>query len=322
MLNLSETNKTKVERINKDILWKELVMRFFYEMLLRCIPELYERADKSKPPMPLDKELRSLARRAKASLRVVDLLVSVPLLDGKSTCVLLHGKLQGKGGGDLSKRMFLYMTLIFSDKKEPVTRLAIVTEKRSADEPDFYSSSLFGSEVIYRYNRVVVADLDPEELKNSDNPFDLALYAGQRAIEAKRSERKKFVFFKELLTLLSERDWSGANKEDFLIFIDGILHISDQDALTELNQFEEEILKEEKPMALRDMKTPYVTFVRERYEKKGREIGIEEGREEGLLAAALSMLADSFSVDKIKVTSKNPLSFPIFSSAPPKKKLI
>jgi predicted transposase YdaD len=269
-------------RHSADAFWKELVIRFFYEMLRRCIPELYERADKNKPPVFLDKELRSIARKVKLKLRVADLLISVPLSDGKNTWILLHCELQGKGGGNLAERMFMYMTLIFSRCAKPVVGLAIVTDKRSAAEPTFYELSLFGAETIYRYNRIAIADLDPEELKTSDNPFDLALYAGQCAIKAKRSERQRFIFFKELLTLLSLRSWSRTDKDDFLVFLDGILHISDKDAIMELSMFEEEILKGEKPMALQDMKTPLRTYIYEKGIEKGREEGIEEGIEKGI----------------------------------------
>lgn len=282
-------------------------MRFFYEMLKRCIPELYERADRTKIPTPLEKELRSITRKVKPKVRIADLLVSVPLLDGKDTWILLHCELQGKGGGNLAQRMFMYKTLIFARHAELVVGLAIITDKRSADEPTFYECSFFGCKETYIYNRTVVMDMNPEELKASDNPFDLALYAGQCAIQSKRSERQRFIFFKELLTLLSLHNWSRSDKDDFLVFLDGILTINDKDAIAELSLFEEEIMEEEKPMALQDMKTPLRTYIYEKGVEKGIEKGIEKGKLEGLLAAARNLLKTGMEPSHVAQVTELPL---------------
>ena len=165
------TEQNIVTRQSADILWKELVVKFFYEMLKRCIPELYERADRSKLTMPLEKELRSIARKVKPKVRIADLLVSVPLKDGKDTWLLLHCELQGKGGGNLAERMFMYMALIFVRYVKPVVGLAIVTDKRSIDEPVSYEWTLFGAKESYSYNRTVIMEIDPEELKTSKQPI-------------------------------------------------------------------------------------------------------------------------------------------------------
>jgi hypothetical protein len=214
---LTNTNS----RRDDDSAWKTLVKKFFYEMLQRCIPDLYEAADRSRAPNFLDKELRAIGQGVKKRKRTVDFLVSVPLKDNSPDEILfLHLEVQGRGGGSLPERMFRYMALIYAMWGKNVAALAIMTDKRSRKEPEFYESSLFGTRFKYEYNRLVIPELCLPDLVTSENPFDLALYAARKASLSRDDEKKKHVYLRELLDLLSARGWSHEEKYDLLFFME------------------------------------------------------------------------------------------------------
>ncbi|MDR1883038.1 MAG: hypothetical protein LBR26_09720 [Prevotella sp.] len=63
----------------------------------------------------------------------------------------------------------------------PGAAIAIVTDRRPVGESLYYSHSHYGTEVIYRYNNLVLPELDDDELISSENPIDLVLYAAKCA---------------------------------------------------------------------------------------------------------------------------------------------
>ena len=90
-----------------DLLWKDLLARFFVPMLQSVLPDLAGEIDDKRDVVFLDKELRRLARftrRAEGGEpdenRFVDLLADVPLCSGENAWILLHAEVQGRGGNE------------------------------------------------------------------------------------------------------------------------------------------------------------------------------------------------------------------------------
>jgi hypothetical protein len=82
-----------------------------------------------------------------------------------------------------------------------------------------YSYSLFGSEIIYRYNNLVLAELDDDDLLGSENPIDLALYSAKCAARSK-DDLQKFNYLRSISGLLAKRGWDAFEKRDLLLFIE------------------------------------------------------------------------------------------------------
>ena len=103
-----------------DILWKELLSRFFVPMLHSLLPDLTRDLDEKRDVVFLDKELRRLARFTRRpeggepdGNRFVDLLANVPLRTQEDAWVLLHVEVQGRGGNeDFPLRMHRYRGLL------------------------------------------------------------------------------------------------------------------------------------------------------------------------------------------------------------------
>jgi len=61
----------------------------------------------------------------------------------------------------------------------------------------------------------------------SDNPFDLAHYAGMQAWKQRSNDVRKLDYMKILLAELNKRGWSHEEKMPLLWFIEGVMHIED-----------------------------------------------------------------------------------------------
>jgi len=133
---------------------------------------------------------------------------------------------------------------------------------------------------------------DPEELKNSSNPFSLAvlagIYASKSSGKSKKEEEKRFIFKQELINLaLQKYAHKGAYLSALLYFIDYLLQIPSELEERLTDEPIEELRKEEvKIMGMERLRdTP--TFGRllrnleEEAIKKGLEQGKREGKEEG-----------------------------------------
>lgn len=270
---MKEAVYKKRESRDDDGFWKNLIERFFYPMLSRTIPDLYADANTTAAPRFLDKELRKVMKAVKGRAHVADYLVEVPLKDGTDTWVLLHIEIQGSGGGDLAIRMYHYKSLIFVIyKREPVA-LAIVTDNRPKNEKRLYRHELYNTSSTYQYNQIVIPELNANELKKSENSFDLVLYAAQKSLESKGDERRKHTYLKELLQLLTERGWSHEDKHDLLLFIEQIIDLQDETLLKDILEYQEQLEQEEKIM--------YVSIA--------EQVGRKEGRKEGERSKALEM---------------------------------
>ena len=292
---MREGDVKESERRSDDNLWKDIVQRFFYQMLQRAIPALYEDADREKEPRFLDKELRKVAYAAPGGAHVADFLVDVPLKNGGSEWVLLHIEVQARGGDSLPFRMFLYKSLIFALYKRESAALALITDKRPRNEPALYRSNLYDTETIYRYNRLVVPELDEAELLGTDNPFDLALCAASRALKSRRDEQQKHRYLKELLGLLGDRGWSHDDKHRLLLFIERVINLRDRELVLDIVKYEEEMEREGKVM--------YVSLREQVYTERAIEQGKQEGRQEMAQQTVRGMKSLGLPIDAIaKVT--------------------
>jgi hypothetical protein len=246
------------ERFDSDGTWKDLIKRFFYHLLKRALPELYEAADRDREPTFLDKEFRDILNTSDPTIRTsphfADYVIRVPLKRGVEEWILFHIEIQGQGG-NLAERINHYRCLIYAHyRREPVT-LAIITYRRSHGESAYYCHSHFGTKIIYEYNDLVLDELDDNELVSSDNPIDILLYAAKFALNAK-DEHQKLSFLRKSVELLDERGWSLLDKRDLFLFTERVVKMKDRYLIGQFKEFMERRNKEGNamyvPMLLRD----------------------------------------------------------------------
>ena len=263
-----------------DLLWKDLLTRFFVPMLQSLLPDLARDIDDKRDVLFLDKELRRLARFTRRpeggepdGNRFVDLLAQVPLLSGEEPWILLHAEVQGRGGNeDFPLRMHRYRGLLEGRYRRPVIALALLIEPLSkAQSSGVYRWEGYGTRVSYEFPVFRIYEGDEEALKASENPFDWAHLAGLRAWKSRGNEARKLDYLKEMLGFLDKRGWSHDEKAQLLTFMEGVIHLTEDGSSREYEEWEEELER------AREARRMYVSIM----ERKGIEKGIQLGRAEG-----------------------------------------
>ena len=289
----AESN-AETERSDFDGFWKELINRFFYQLLKRAVPELYEKVDITKKHRLLETEFRDILkmfdRKKRKRPRFADLLIELPLIDGENAWILFHTEAQqGSGGGNIAERMNHYRSLIYAHyRKEPVALAIIAGSSRKKER--FYSHFHYGTEIIYRYNNLVLAELDDDELRASDNPIDLALYAAKCSLRAKK-ELQKYTYLRTLLELLAERGWSEKDKDDLLFFLEWIIDLRDEELEKKYAEYRDQLSKEGK-----------IVYIR-----PGEREAVEEIKQSAKEEMARKLLANGVSPDIIAKSAGKPV---------------
>jgi len=122
-------------------------------------------------------------------------------------------------------------------------------------------------------------------LAESPNPFDLAHLAALKAWKSRKSDRLKLGYMKEILDLLDERGWTHHQKAQLLTFMEGVMHLNEEDAVQEYEEWEEALERKKEAGRM------YISLM----ERKGMEMG----REETKITAAHRMLSRGMAVSLI-----------------------
>jgi predicted transposase/invertase (TIGR01784 family) len=153
--------------------------------------------------------------------------------------------------------------------------------------------------VLYEYPVFKIYEGDEEALQKSDNPFDLAHYAGIQAWKHRRQDARKLIYMKTMLHILNERGWSRDEKLWLLWFIEGVTHIRDAEVWQEWEQELERKGKEEGGMYISLMERKGI----EKGLRKGMQKGMQKGRKEERTIMAVSMLREGIPLPTIaKIT--------------------
>ena len=290
-----------------DLLWKDLLARFFVPMLQSLLPELARDIDAKQEVVFLDKELRRLARFTRRSEggepdenRFVDLLVQVPLLSGEVPWILLHAEVQGRGGNeDFPLRMHRYRGLLEGRYRRPVIALALLIEPLSkAQSCGVYRWEGYGTRVSYEFPVFRIYEGDEEALKASENPFDLAHLAGLRAWKSRGNEARKLDYLKEMLGLLDKRGWSHDEKAQLLTFMEGVIHLTEDGSSREYEEWEEELerAREARRMYVSIMERKGIEKGIQLGEARGIQLGRAEGKAEGVEETAVALLRENVDI--------------------------
>ena len=291
-MQADNTASNENDRRSEDGLWKELLQGFFHDMLRSVLPGMAKEADPEKPVRFFDTELRRLARFTRRytesppdSRKFVDILAEVPLLSGEDAWILLHVEIQGRGGKeDFPLRMHRYRCLLEGRYNRPVAGLAMLVQPIGDEQAEgVYRWERFGSQITYKYPVFKVYEGDEDALRASDNPFDLAHYAGMMAWRRRGDDARKLDYMKLLLRELDARGWSHESKSALLWFIEGVMFIRDDDAWKE---WESELDKRKEEGGM------YVSLMERRGIEKGIEQGIVQGIEKGILRGKTEMIRE------------------------------
>jgi len=154
-----------------DLLWKAIIEDFIVEIIDYFYPELEKSRDKRKRIEFLDKFLKTLNPEGVEGNRRADLLVKVPLKNGKDKWILLHIEVQGYQDTNLARRMFTYYYRSLDKFGVPVEALVIFTDTNKKYRPDTYEYEGMKTKCVYQYNIFKLADYKFEDFDNLDLRF-------------------------------------------------------------------------------------------------------------------------------------------------------
>ena len=142
---------------------------------------------------------------------------------------------------------------------------------------------------------------DEEALKASENPFDWAHLAGLRAWKSRGSEARKLDYLKEMLELLDERGWPHADKAQLLVFMEGVIHLTEDGSSREYEEWENTLEQAKEAGRM------YVSIMERKGIEKGFQLGEARGIQLGRTETARNLLRMGLDSAKIAEATGLPL---------------
>ncbi|WP_368975572.1 hypothetical protein NST61_03055 [Caldifermentibacillus hisashii] len=284
LLLVNEEKMYDAYEIDFDRHWKEVITDFFNEFLLLVEPHLFEKIDFFNKPQPIEQELYPLASKQKKGKNIEDKIFLVTLKGRKKAQAAIHIEIQGDGQ-DVSERMLKTYYKIFDKDRKNIFSIVLVTHPSYRQLSKFHHQ-FYGTSILFQFQVHHLFDFSEIQLLKSNNPFALALLAGQYQAKTRTNPEERYTYKLKLTEIIKKRYPFGESDIwiKLLKFVDNILYLPH-----ELNeQYIQEVYqifnKEGMDMAQAEKTKEIITFgeLLERWKKEGREEGRKVGRKEGI----------------------------------------
>jgi len=257
-----------------DMLWKELIKRFFNQFVQLCKPDLYRQLS-NNPPVFLDKELVSITGKKKKG--IVDLLAKVKLKTGIDEFVLFHIEVQGYREENFPSRMFSYYYRIWDRHHKPVTSIAVITpEIGNQLVKNEYLIESFGTRCHFKYSIFDIRKLHFQACIRSRNPVKIAVGIFTKGGNVPKW-KKKYQVFRKLVGL-------GLSNQDIHL----IYSFVDRNIILTKNEYEKLITTIDN-----DQKSKEVSMILTTFEEKALKKGIEKGIEKGAREKEMNIIMNA-----------------------------
>lgn len=270
-----------------DSPWKHIVEVYFAEFMDFFFPTAYADIDWSQPVEFLDKELQQAVRDAEFGRRHVDKLAKVWRKSGAEQWVLAHLEVQGQYEADFDERMYTYNYRLFDRYKRLVASFAVLSDDNPAWKPGNFAYELWGCTVSFQFPVAKLTDYADHwvALEASTNPFATVVMAHLKtqATHHDVEQRRFWKFY--LIRHLYEQGYRRQAILNLFHFIDWIMRLPadlEQELWHDLQQLEIE------------KKMQYITNIERFAAERGREEGLQAGRQEEALRLLLRVLKHRF----------------------------
>jgi hypothetical protein len=269
---------TETHTDDYDSPWKEGMELYFKELMQFFFPGIAREIAWDKGYQFLDKELQQVVRDAEIGRKHADKLVRVWSLQDEPFHVMIHIEVQSDKDRDFPRRMYIYNYRIFDKSYRPVTSLAILADEVSSWRPDAYTSEQWGCKINFEFPMVKLIDHADKigDLLDQTNPFAIITAAHLKTKATKDNPQERYTWKWTITRALYEKGFSSKDILALYRLVDWLMMLPDD--LTE--QFTQNLIAYEE-----ENKMPYVT--------SAERIGIEKGRDEGMLFNAREMLLEA-----------------------------
>ena len=178
-------------------------MAFFF-------PDAHAEIDWARGYETLDTELQEVVRDAELGRRLADKLVSVWLLSGEETFLLVHIEVQGQVQSEFAKRMYIYNHRLFDRYNKEVISLAVLGDDQASWRPTGYGYARWGFQSLVQFPVVKLLDYQGQlsALEQSTNPFAVMVMAHLRTLATRGLPQERLRWKMSLIRGMYERGYS------------------------------------------------------------------------------------------------------------------
>jgi hypothetical protein len=279
--------KSNRDRTDEDSPWKDIIEHYFCDFMAFFFPQVHGQIDWQQPHKFLDKELQKITRDANVGRRYADKLVSVSLLSGTITFLLIHIEVQGAKETEFAERIYRYNFRIRDRYNIPVSSFVILCDNQRNWHPSRYQQTLPGTQLNFEFSSVKLLDYQSqwETLEDTPNPFATVVMAHLKTQATRKNmpQRKAWKF--ALTRRLYQRGYQRQDVLNLLLFIDWIMVLPEP--MDALFWQEVEVLEQEERM-------PYMMGIERIKLEQGRQEGRQEGSKNQSLRLLLMLLRQRF----------------------------
>ena len=176
-------------RIDYDGKWKILIEKAPKLFIQFFLPEIYPQINFNFPPKFMHQDVAKVigSTKKKGDL-VTDLVIEVHLLNGRKKLLYVHIEVQSTPTDNFGEKMFKPFYRLRDKYNQEVTALALFVGEYLPKEYDNYSYQFGKTLVRYEFPTYIVKNKDKQALKQSENPFAVAVLACIYLIETKKKE--------------------------------------------------------------------------------------------------------------------------------------
>jgi hypothetical protein len=266
-----------------DLLWKAGIEEMPTEAISSLMRKQAHLIDFTRPPEFLDKELRAIINSNKKKLdsnNHADFLVRVWMKDGQEQWILIHIEVQSQPqfDGKFEERMYLYYVRIKQKYKCAVASLAVLADGSKKFKPKLYQESCLDTHLSFAFPYLKIMDLDADELRKSENPFDVVLLCVHLALKAGKKGLKSLDLKLQIVRHLFAKGFSAQERASVYAFIRYFIRLDDFDEAIFVEQFDK---LEEIPTEVMSIHEVGLMIERSISEEKGKAEGKVEGKVEG-----------------------------------------
>jgi hypothetical protein len=267
----------------RDVAWKEVLIDGAQSAIEYLMPDLAADMDPARELTGISGlELRPEGSDSDKDMRISDVFFDVPMRDGENGNLALFLEQQHEEDTHFALRMFETYIRLREKRRVRTTGYALYT----GNSPDVktYFESCYGFEVSVKFRTYHLPSKSADELRNDKRPFGRVMLAGRLSLDAGDDTGLRGKYAWEILNTTGEQDYDRKKRLFILDFSRRIFRVNDPRMDQELKEVYE-------------MQT---IPLREYSQQVKRELDKAEGREEGKVEVARSMLADGLPAETVR----------------------
>ena len=259
--------------LGPDQLWKSILEDFFIDFVRYFFGPYLDLFDLNQPVVFLDTELSKLHPAKDAKNRIADKLARLAGKDGQPIWLYIHSEIQGYPDPEFDQRMFTMKYRLRERYGSHVASIAILVDKSESFRPGLFEDNFMGNALSYKYNTFKLKDHNPDALLKGTNPFGLVLQTAWYHLFGSTDDHKILATKKQLVRRLMGFGYPFEQTLALLRFINYYVTFKEVSAHHELVHFINDTLQIYQTMGINEL-----------VETHFREVGRQEGRQEGIVA--------------------------------------